>query len=402
MKPAEERLSRATLIKLWAAAFALRLAWAFLSGRMHSGSGWNNDALYDDMVYLDMAKGFMGLGPPMWISHPPGYSFFLAPFLLLGPMAVPAALTVQMALGAAIIPLTCRLAERLKLPKRAAFLAGVLLVLDPMLIYFNARLAAEIPFLFLVLCFFLAWLRAWEKGSDSFAATAGFLGGAATLMRGVILPYGAFLAAVSFWRRKYQPRWTSLVAICGLCWAAALAPWTLRNWSHYHRFVPVSVQGGWNFYEGMTVDLDEILGKRAKAMGEEIKAQGLTDPFQIDAYFGKKANDWVKAHPAEFARLTLRKVFKFWRPFPYPPHSASVRWAVGCFNIALFSLALLGLAFCAEKSPSFIFLAAWAVHLTALHSLFASNLRYRLPLEPLIAIAAATGAHILLSRGRKQ
>jgi 4-amino-4-deoxy-L-arabinose transferase-like glycosyltransferase len=350
---------------------------------------------YDEGAYVGMAQSFLGRDPRPWVAHPPGYPAFLLPFVALGMPGLALARLAQTALGAALAPMTSRLAARLKFSPRESFAAGVLVALHPMLVFFSARLSSEIPFAVLELFFFSAWLGAWERGSSRGAAGAGFLGGLASLTRGVMLPFGGVLAAVAFWKRREQPRWMSLVIVCGSAWAATMAPWTIRNWARFHRFVPVSQQGGWNFYEGLTLDREEILWKRPAAMAREAKERGLKDIFETDAYFARKANAWIGMHPREFMVLLLRKAFKFWRLAPYPPHAAAARWGTGIFNLFFFTLAVLGLWRGALRHPGFAFILGFAVYLTLLHSVFVSDLRYRLPLEPLIAIAAGAGASVV-------
>jgi len=376
------------------AALILRAAWALWS---HKFWGYREDWAYDDGAFLGMAQAFLGHGT-ISATHPPGYSLFLAPFLALGgDLGVSAARWVQMLLSSATAALAYRLALSLKLERRAALAAGVLVVVHPMLVFFSVRMMSESFFLALVLGFLLLWLEAWKSGDAKFAAWAGILGGAATLTRGVILPFAAVLAAVALWRRREQARWLELTLICGLVWAAVLLPWTARNWGVYRRFVPISVQGGWNFYEGLTVDPDEIRFKRATAMGEESRSRGLSDVFEVDAYFGAKARSWVRENPREFLRLVAIKAVRFWRPAPERPHALWVRLGAGTFTVGLFLLACFG-AWALRFTTGFWFLAAWAAHLNVLHAVFASNLRYRLPLEPVLAVLAGAGLAALLRR----
>lgn len=391
---AERRVPIADGRRLFAAALAVRVAWALLAHRFW---GYRDDGLYDDGIYLEMARAFLArraLAP----THPPGYPFFLVPFLSLGSsVGVSLARWIQLGLSAWTAVLGYRLALQLRLSRAAALGAGVALVLDPMLIYFSSRMMSETLFVFLVSLFLLVWLNAWRTGRARDAALSGLLGGAATLTRGVILPFGGVLALVALWRRREQPRWAALVAICGLCWAASLAPWTIRNWREYGRFIPVSVQGGWNFYEGLTVDPVQVRHARAVAMGEEARRLGLDEPFSSDAYFGAKARVWVRTHPVEFLRLCAIKAARFWRPAPEPPHGTAVRLAAGTFYLALFAFALFGL-WPALKAPGAWFLPAWIIHLNLLHAIFASDLRYRLPLAPVLAVLAGAGLAALLGR----
>ncbi|MBI4370714.1 MAG: glycosyltransferase family 39 protein [Elusimicrobia bacterium] len=377
--------------RLLAAALVLRVAWACWSGRL---LGYRDDGLYDDGVFLEGARAFLGLNP-FPIAHPPGYSLFLAPFIALGGPVL--ALWAQLLLSAAVPVLVYRLALTLRRERAEALAAGWLAVLHPMLVYFSARVMSEMLFSVLVCVFFLFWLKAWSNGRSRDAALAGFLGGAATLTRGVMLPFGGVLALAAFLSRREQPRWAALVAACGAAWFLALVPWTARNWAVYRRFIPVSVQGGWNLYEGQTVDPEGIRFERASAMGEEARALGLSDPFAVDAHFAQKAKAWIQGEPLEFLRLCARKAVRFWRPAPEAPHGLAVRLGAGAFAVLVFAAALLGLR-PVLAAPGAWFLLAWVLHLNLLHSVFASNLRYRLPVEPVLLILAGAGLGRFLKR----
>ena len=378
--------------KLLVGALLARVAWALISHRFW---GYRDDGLYDDGAYLEMARAFLGRGA-IGATHPPGYSLFLAPFLAIGgDLGVSLARWAQLLVSALTPVLAYRLALNLRLSRAAALAAGAAVALDPMLVYFSARMMSESVFVALVAAFLLAWVYAWRSGRARDAALAGALGGAAALVRGVILPFGGVLALVALWRRREQPGWAKLVVVCGLCWAAVIAPWTARNWLAYHRFVPISVQGGWNFYEGLTVDPDPGRHARAEAMAAEAQAQGLADPFTVDAYFGAKAKAWIHDNPGAFLRLCAAKAARFWRLAPEPPHALPVRLAAGAFALALFALAVLGLRAVLD-APGAWFLLAWIVQLNLLHAVFASNLRYRLPLAPVLAVLAGAGLAALL------
>lgn len=383
---------------LFAGALLVRLLWAALS---HQLWGWSKDTLYDDGKFVDMALSFLGRRDEVWIIHPPGYSAFLAPFLAFCSVetGVSLARLAQLLLSAALAPLTWRLGLRAKLSEREALVAGAFIALSPMMTYFAARVMAETLFTALVAALLLVWLRAWETGRPRDAALAGLLGGLATLTRGVMLPFGGMLALFALLLRRQQPAWLRLLLVCGGVWAAVVAPWSLRNYARFDRFIAVSAQGGWNLYEGLTLDLAEI-ARRPYEMSAEAEAQGIKGLFETHEYFGRKAKAWIKEHKAEFARMCVVKAGRFWRPWPYPPHSASVRWGVGLFSAALFALGLLGLFSGAARPAGAAFLLAWAFHLTLLHAVFASSLRYRMPVEPVAAVFAGAALRVLVKRDR--
>ncbi len=379
---------------LLSSALALRVAWALLSRRFW---GYSEDGLYDDGAFLEIARGFLRGAAPL--SHPPGYPLLLAAFLSVGGWGVSLARWAQMMASAALPVLTYRAALSLRLTRSAALAAGLFVAFNPMLIYFSVRIMSETLYVALVLAFFAAWTRAWNSSSLKSAAFAGALGAAAALTRGIILPFGGVLALVAFLRRREQPRWAPLVAVCGLAWAAAMAPWTAYNWTRYHRFIPVSVQGGWNFYEGLGDDADAVR-LRPLEMAQEARRLGLNDIFALNAHFGAKAASWIKAHPAAFLRICAAKALHFWRPFPGRPHSAASRVLSGLLTVILFAAALLGLRETA-RAPGAWFLFAWALYVNLIHSVFASTMRYRLPIEPTLAVSAGAGVAALLRRGSK-
>ncbi|MBI4678730.1 MAG: glycosyltransferase family 39 protein [Elusimicrobia bacterium] len=380
---------------LASAALGLRLAALLILPRI---LGSEYPGYYDDGAYVAMARVWAGFPGEHVVIHPPGYPLFLAPFCLLGSAGLSLALLAQAALSSATVALAYLMAAVLGASRPAACLGGVLCAINPMFVFFSTRFMVETLFVFLVLAFFLLWLKAWNDGDARLAAAAGVAGGLSALTRGVILPFGGVLALAALWAGNRDKRRLSLVGACGIAWALTMTPWTVRNALHHGRFIPVSMQGGWNLYEGLTIDLDEIRRSRPAAMGAEAAALGLKDPFAVDAHFGRKAAGWIRENPGRFAGLALRKALRFWRPWPYPPHPASARALTGIFYVALFSLAIAGLCMGAASHPAWIFPLAWCAHLTVMHAVFAGNLRYRLPLEPMVAVFAGVGLSRLLSK----
>lgn len=377
-------------------ALALRAVWALYKGQFW---GYHDDGLFDDGVYLDMARSMLA-GGPLLVTHPPGYPAFLAPFLALGGAGLTLARWAGLLVSALLPVLGYRLALSLDRSRAEALAAGVFLALDPMLVYFSSRFMSESLFAALAAGFLLAWVRAWRSGRAADAALAGALGAAATLTRGVMLPFGGVLALTALWRRREQPRWAALVLACGLVWAAGVGAWTLRNWRVHQRFIPVSYQGGLNFYEGLATDYGEI-ARRPVAMGEEAAALGLHDAFARGEHFGRKAKEWVREHPGEFLRICAVKFVRFWRLAPEAPHRLSVRVPAGLMAALLFAFALYGLSLGALRAPGAWFLVAWCLHLNLLHAVFAASLRYRLPVLAAVSVFAGAGAAAWLAqRGR--
>ena len=118
-------------------------------------------------------------------------------------------------------------------------------------------------------------------------------------------------------------------------------------------------------------------------------------PAEQDKYFSKAARAEILARPGNFARKTLLKFTKLWRPVPYKGMNYTHGWLL----LALISLLsdgwLLPLGLYAgiktagrwrELFPVYAYVAVF----TGIYSVSASQIRYRLPLMiPLIIASSA-------------
>jgi hypothetical protein len=256
-------------------------------------------------------------------------------------------------------------------------------------------LGTETLFIALELLFFVFLLDALERPVSARLVGVGLLGGLAVLCRSMLGAYPAFLFFV-LWRTRGFSRAFFFCAILGLGWLAPQIGWGLRNYLKYGRLVPVSAQMGWTLYEGFTLDREEVR-RRPYDMTEEATARGLVDAVDRGAYFARKTAAFARERPLDAAKIIVGKAFLFWRPWPYDPHSWWQRSALGAYFTVLFALALCGVRAVAS-GPAWRPVFALFAYLTALHSVFFTALRYRMPLEPFLCLLAAAGITALLTR----
>jgi 4-amino-4-deoxy-L-arabinose transferase-like glycosyltransferase len=148
-------------------------------------------------------------------------------------------------LGTVSVVLIWMIARRLW-GERPAIAAAAVAAIWPPLLFLNASLMSEELFIAIELGVALTALIARSRDGDwRWAVICGVLCGLATLTRsnGVIL---VIPAAVGIWVAK--PRWSAR-ALSGpvalvLAMVLTIAPWTIRNASAFHQFVPVSTQTG--------------------------------------------------------------------------------------------------------------------------------------------------------------
>jgi 4-amino-4-deoxy-L-arabinose transferase-like glycosyltransferase len=186
----------------------------------------------------------------------------------------------------------------------------------------------------------------------------------------LVLVYGGWLA----WSRAGSRR--ALIAIAGLL--LVLAPWTIRNYVTFERFIPLRDNLG----------LELWLGNRPGMQGKTVDFSGDFPDHDASNYAqlgelrfmdGKfdAAREFIVSHPASFAGRVLWRVVEFWYvPYPFP-------WIV----VAIFGW--LGAAWAIRKDGSgwvwLIMLAVYPLVYYVTHN-FST---YRHPIEPLIILLAA-------------
>lgn len=377
---------------VFALAFVVRLA--FMAGFLAMGL----DVLFGRDLYYDLALSWLGWSPsvPFDATHPPLYTAMIAAVLglLRSPNQLPI-LILQCALGAACVPLTRRIGARLGLQDATARLAALWTVLDPALIYFTPQLGTETLFTAMELVFVLLLLIELERRPSVRLVATGLWGGLAILCRSVIGGYPAFLF-LFLWRARGFVRAFVFCAILGIGWLTPPILWSVRNYFKYDRVVPVAAAMGWNLYEGFTLDRDEVR-RRPTDMGVEADRLGIHGSIERGDYFAKKTISFIRDNPLQGARIIAGKALLFWRPVPYDPHSWPLRAGLGLYFTLLFLLAIFGIRLEASN-PAWHPIWALLLYLTALHSVFFTSLRYRVPLEPFLCLLAAVGAVELWKR----
>lgn len=375
---------------VFALALALRLG--FLAVFVSKGLG----DVYGRDLYFNLAQSWLGWLPmPAFdATHPPLYTMMIAAVLGLFRSANPLpVLLLQCLAGAGSVLLVRRLGSALADDKTAR-LAALWCAVDPALIFFTPHLQTETIFIWMTLLFFVGLVREWDRPLSWRLVGLGLWGGLCVLCRSVLGGYPALLFLV-LWRAQGLKRAFLFCALLGVGWLAPSLAWTARNYFVYGKVVPAATLMGWNLYEGFTLDR-EVVRRHPAEMGAEVQALGLTDPIAVGDHFAKKTFALVRADPLGAVKIVIGKAFLFWRPFPYDPHVWWQRGALGVYFTVVFALALWGAR--GTFNPGSAWGAVWAliVYLTMVHSVFFTSLRYRLPLEPFLALLASAGAVALI------
>lgn len=378
-------------LSVFALALAARLAALGVFQAKGLGDAYGRD------LYFNLALSWLGRLPmPVFdATHPPLYTAVIAAVLgLLGTSSQLPILFLNVFLGAGSVLLARRIGAFL-LDDKTARLAALGLALDPAVIFFTPQLQTETLFIAMMLAFFLGLFALWDKPLSWRHAALGLWGGLCVTCRSVFGAFPVFLFFV-IWRAKGFARALLFCLLLTPGWFIPSGVWTARNYYKYGRLVPLSGQMGSTLYEGFTLDRDLVRSNPIE-MAAEARRMGVSNS-DFGAYYFAKWKTYVRENPLQSAVIVAGKAVLYWRPWLYDPYTGWQRAVMGVYFTVLFALALLGArAASASRAPWGLVWAVLAYH-TAVHAVFLTTLRYRVPLEPFLCLLAAAGAAPYLAR----
>lgn len=347
----------------------------------------------------------------------PLYPGLLAPFTQI-PRGVVFAKILQWIIGAAAASLCCALGTRL-FSRPTGLIAGLLVALDPFLIFFSSLLLTETIFIAALL---LCWLAVapllseaaapGDRASDERPAhhplrawfVLGCAGAVAVHAReSTILLIPAVIAVVLWHRRsgisdsRFRSRRFSRellgAVVAVVCVFASLIPWSMRNEAVLGEYVWLTTRGGISLYDGLqqgttgASDLGDVKDAPAvQHLGE----------LERDAHFRHIAIEEMRRDPARVLRLAGAKIVRMWSPFPNVDtyQSPLVRLVSAAWTVPTLALAALGAALLVRRKGRrgallVMLLLLPAIYLTAVHSVFVGSVRYRLGAIPMLHLLAA-------------
>lgn len=360
----------------------------------------------------------------------PAYPFFLSYFAPLGDAGVLAARLTQALLGAVTAGLAAWFAFRV-LGSRAAWLAGLIVAVDPFAILLTTLLLSEtLLALLLLYAVAAAWTvsqaRRWSDVSVThlLAASLGLallkpeaLGVVALLLIWLIFfsavrraapvstvaapverPAAAAGTTAGIADRGPLPPNTAgalptrrvallTAASAVLLIAVALAAWSQRNREALGVRVWLSTNGGVTLFDGQG---PQARGDSDQTFLQRIPELAGLNEVERDRWLARAAAEHMRADPARVLRLAGVKFARMWSPWPnVAEYRSSLAGLAGAlFSVALYALAAVGLWRTRRDRAFVTLLVIPIVYFTLVYCLFIGSVRYRVPLTPLLAVAA--------------
>lgn len=229
-------------------AFALLFVWFVGLGHMPGVAAHYPVYGGDSSSYFDISQNLLHYGaysievPPQIPDsfRLPGYPFFLYFFQLIG-LSVVAIVYLQMLLGSGTVVLTYLLGKKF-LSEKVAFVAALLLCIEPTSVFFSTFVMSDTLFVFALLLslYLLLQRRSDFKKELVLLFLAGALLGFAILVRTIALYLPPFLALAwgALYRSELRPIPKSIARALFFMMGIllVLAPWSLRNHAQFGVF----------------------------------------------------------------------------------------------------------------------------------------------------------------------
>lgn len=404
---------------------------------------WRDDLGSDPDAYRGLAErlvgghGFVAPDGRPTAFRPPLYPLMLSAVHWAGARGIG---VLHVALGVATTGVTYLVGARLRL-RGWAFIAAVLVAIDPLLLRYTPQVMTEVTCAFWSAI--LLWLAArwtgderWQLGTP---ILLGVVFGMATLSRPTFWVFGAlgtacWIAYLYFGHCDDRPRQLRRGAAVAIAAAAVVLPWGLRNSFHLGQPIITTTHGGYTlllannpvFWTEVVEDPDadfwrgESLETWQRSLENEMIIAGVepTDELARDEWFQDRALEQIREAPDRFLRSSL---FRLRRLYDLAPAGGEgndapriIAMTVGCFYAVVFTFALAGtLGLLAEAFrqrgkaglsphqrwlPVLLLIAAYS----SVHAVYWTDARMRAPLVPAIALMTALGASFVRDHIRRK
>jgi len=358
-----------------------------LAGISRDFGGEPHDGYLEIARNLIRANGYVfeKAGPPVF-HRPPACPLLLMPVTLLPkPLQQSAWIIIQSLMVGGIGYLLFKIAAALFSTKTAGIAVAVLL-LNPWL-YFNAKYPMT-PILQAFLYILLAALLGKElleilssspaddKNKISRPFAIGLVAAAATLTHGVMTAVVFIMFSLLFLTALIKRNYTTakLTIAAGLIMSLLIAPWTLRNYLTFNRFIPVTRGSGLAYFNGKGhwastcknpqrpgenyIDASLRIAGFEKTKEDITHYKGFKNINDDDKMTAKMTED-IRTQQGLFIKKILLNAVEYSFPaLTYPflavKHITAEKVALTVFHLALWVLAVTGICKAAYRRQSLL------------------------------------------------
>jgi len=331
-------------------------------------------------------------GPTAW--EPPLYPYLIAGVFRLTGIYTHASALVLLTINSIFSVLTCIpifLIARKCFSEKVAVWAGWLWALMPSIIYWCTRSVWETSLAALILAV-IFWLTLELEDIDGMHPWIGFgvLWGVAALTNTSLI---SFLPASGLWAwyRRSKKGTPSLagVLLAAIFFAATIAPWLVRNYETFGKFIFIRSNFGAELRLGNGPGADGVWMQWLHPSRNLVEFRRYQQLGEIDYAAARKreAIEFIRGDCGRFASISLRRFIYYWGGVPRASESPALDPFRNSLYLASSVLAFWGLGRALRKRQPGAWLLFWLMlsYPTVYYFVFTIP-RYRHPLEPELAI----------------
>ena len=361
--------------------------------------------------------------PPRQVLRMPGFPLLLAASLRFFGESLFAARLVLASIGALGCLGVYQLGHRL-CGHRTGLIAGGLAAVSPIFVGFSAIELTETTFA-VSLVFGLVPLSRWGNSAATATDSAHSLPTGATnsptliaavlsgTMAGLWSGVGCYLRpswllfppclVLWLWLLK-RDRVRMVVAVCTVVvMVASLVPWGLRNQRVTGHFVLTTLWMGPSLYDGWNPE--NTSGDSDMAFFDEENLLSRMSEYEMDRAYRARAWEFAVDNPGQVVVLAWKKTLRYWNPFPNADQFkrySTLQFVSLVWFVVVFAPALVGTWQLRHSLGILAITAGPILYFAALHLVFVSSVRYRLPGEYPLLVLSAVGIESLIRRWRSR
>jgi 4-amino-4-deoxy-L-arabinose transferase-like glycosyltransferase len=260
---------------------------------------------------------FADTGPTAVVA--PVYTYLLAGVFWLFGTYTPASIVAALALNSVFSALVCIpvfLLARRCFNARAAKWAGWGWAFSPYGIYYGADWAWSTCLVTLLLTVLFLWALALEESGNPWEWLGfGALGGLAALTEPVVLAVVPLLGLWTCWQRlRKRESWALPMTAAALGAIAVMAPWFVRDYETFHRFIPIRSGFGLELYIGNSADSLHWVDRSLHPNHNDAELAEYAQGGEL-AYMAHKAQQgkaYIRSHQSQYVCRVLRRVIYIW------------------------------------------------------------------------------------------
>jgi tetratricopeptide (TPR) repeat protein len=320
---------------------------------------------------------------------------------------------VQILVGSLTVLITYLLGKRAFRPS-VGLLGAILLSLYGTMAFFEGQLLMMWLGTFLNTGALYVLYRQQDQPDLKKYVAVGVLLGLSALARANIL---VFVAVLPFWIlfvAREKRRWLSTVVFLGAV-AVTILPATVHNYIASRDFVPITSNGGVNFYVGNNEDatgifyppkgINLVTDDAVKKYVERLLGKQVT-PSELSRYWYGEAFDFIKNNPDQALALLLRKTALYVNGYEVPQIESydvarETHGTLRLFFVSfwmLVSLGLMGIIYLIKDWRRHFLLYAYVLSFSLSIIVFFVTARYRAQIAPVLVLFAAYALIAILPR----